>query len=627
MASGPIMLVPMCLVENKNEQMSVNKKALKILHKISQQVVVVAIVGLYRTGKSYLMNCLAREKKGFPLGSTVQSETKGIWMWCVPHPSKPNHTLVLLDTEGLGDVEKGDPKNDSWIFALAVLLSSCFVYNSMSTINHDALEKLHYVTELTELIRAKSSPTQREVKDSTDFVSFFPDFIWTVRDFTLELKLNGQPITEDQYLENALKLIPGLNPKAKSSNILKECIRHFFPKRKCFVFDRPTKETELLAHIDNILESQLDPKFRKQSENFCNYIFTHARTKTLREGVQVTGNRLGTLVVTYVDTINKGSVPCLENAVTALAQIENSAAVQKAAEHYSQQVAQRVSFPTDTLQELLDVHMACEREAIAIFMENSFKDDQREFQKKLMDIIKNKKESFLQKNKEASIKYCQNTLDQLSMALMDAISKGNFSVPGGHENYRRAKERIERRYWEVPRKGVKAKEVFQDFLQSQMPIEKSILQADRTLTQGQKAIEEERARKEAAEMEKEWLRQKHWEQQQQMEAQNRSLQENMVQLREKLEWERDEALKEQTKTLEHKLKTQEEFLNNGFKKKADEMKAEINHLRSMIENTKKSKTPFISQALDTFADQATAVLSIPANLIGMGLKALSSLFK
>lgn len=64
MASGPIMLVPICLVENKDEQMSVNEKALKILYKISQPVVVVAIVGLYRTGKSYLMNCLAREKCG-----------------------------------------------------------------------------------------------------------------------------------------------------------------------------------------------------------------------------------------------------------------------------------------------------------------------------------------------------------------------------------------------------------------------------------------------------------------------------------------------------------------------------------------------------------------------------------
>ena len=43
---------------------------------------------------------------GFSLGSTVQSHTKGTWMWCVPHPKKPDHTLVLLDTEGLGDVEK-----------------------------------------------------------------------------------------------------------------------------------------------------------------------------------------------------------------------------------------------------------------------------------------------------------------------------------------------------------------------------------------------------------------------------------------------------------------------------------------------------------------------------------------
>lgn len=44
--------------------------------------------------------------QGFALGATIQSKTKGIWMWCVPHPEKRDHTLVLLDTEGLGDVEK-----------------------------------------------------------------------------------------------------------------------------------------------------------------------------------------------------------------------------------------------------------------------------------------------------------------------------------------------------------------------------------------------------------------------------------------------------------------------------------------------------------------------------------------
>ena len=59
MASGPNMMDPICLVENKNAQFSVNQKALQILENISQPVVVVAIVGLYRTGKSYLMNRLA----------------------------------------------------------------------------------------------------------------------------------------------------------------------------------------------------------------------------------------------------------------------------------------------------------------------------------------------------------------------------------------------------------------------------------------------------------------------------------------------------------------------------------------------------------------------------------------
>ena len=43
-----------------------------------------------------------------------------------------------------------------------------------------------------------------------------------------------------------------------------------------------------------------------------------------------------------------------------------------------------MSLPVDTLQELLEVHAACEKEAIAIFMERSFKDDKLMFQKKLV---------------------------------------------------------------------------------------------------------------------------------------------------------------------------------------------------------------------------------------------------
>ncbi|XP_076402946.1 guanylate-binding protein 6-like [Peromyscus maniculatus bairdii] len=617
----PEMMAPICLVENFKEQLSVNQKAIEILDMISQPVVVVAIVGLYRTGKSYLMNRLAGQNHGFPLGSTVQSETKGIWMWCVPHPTKPKHTLVLLDTEGLGDVEKGDPKNDSWIFALAVLLSSTFVYNSMNTINHQALEQLHYVTELTELIRAKSSPNPDGIKNSSEFVSFFPDFIWTVRDFMLRLKLNGEDITEDQYLENALKLIPGNHPRVQASNLPRECIRHFFPKRKCFVFDRPTDDKELLQKIETISEDQLDPKFQEQTRAFVSYIFTYAKIKTLREGIKVTGNRLGTLVTTYVDAINSGAVPCLDDAVTTLAQRENSAAVQKAADHYSEQMAQRLSLPTDTLQELLDVHTACEKEAIAVFMEHSFKDENQQFQKKLLELIDEKKRIFMLKNEEASDKYCQEELSRLSKPLVENISM--FSAPGGHRLYMEMREKIERDYGQVPRKGVKASEVIQSFLQSQATIESSILQADTALTAGEKAIAEERAQKEAAEKEQELLRQKQKEQQQLMEAQERSHKENLEQLRMKLVQEREQLIKDHETMLDKQLQNQKALLEEGFKKKAEAMNGEIQRLRHNVEDMKKNSGSVFEKILGGFA----TVISAPVLLIAEAARGIASLFK
>ncbi|ERE88115.1 interferon-induced guanylate-binding protein 1, partial [Cricetulus griseus] len=373
MAAEVHMPGPMCLIENVKGQLIANQEALGILSDITQPVVVVAIVGLYRTGKSYLMNKLAGKQTGFSLGSTVQSHTKGIWMWCVPHPQKPGHTLVLLDTEGLGDVEKGDNQNDCWIFALAILLSSTFVYNSMGAINQQAMDQLHYVTELTDRIRSRSSPKQGEVKDSDEFVSFFPDFVWTLRDFSLELKVNGESISADEYLENSLKLIQGTSEKEKEFDLPRLCIRKFFPKKKCFVFERPVHGKKL-GQLESLQDQDLDSDFMGQVAEFCSYVFSCSKVKTLSGGIKVNGARLKSLVVTYVNTICSGSLPCIENAVLALSQTENASAVQKAVANYDQQMTQKLQLPTESLQEMMNVHRASEKEAIKIFMKNSFKD-------------------------------------------------------------------------------------------------------------------------------------------------------------------------------------------------------------------------------------------------------------
>lgn len=64
MASEIHMPEPVCLIENIEGKLVVNQKALEILSAFTQPLVVVAIVGLYRTGKSYLMNKLVGKNDG-----------------------------------------------------------------------------------------------------------------------------------------------------------------------------------------------------------------------------------------------------------------------------------------------------------------------------------------------------------------------------------------------------------------------------------------------------------------------------------------------------------------------------------------------------------------------------------
>ncbi|NXS73585.1 GBP7 protein, partial [Pandion haliaetus] len=106
---------------------------------------------------------------------------------------------------------QGDTKNDTWLFVLTILLSSTLIYNSRGTIDQSAMDQLHYVVKLTEHVKLKAAPkeSEDELDDSEKFVLFFPTFIWAVRDFTLQLELDGKEISEDEYLENALKLKAG----------------------------------------------------------------------------------------------------------------------------------------------------------------------------------------------------------------------------------------------------------------------------------------------------------------------------------------------------------------------------------------------------------------------------------
>ncbi|XP_005082010.1 guanylate-binding protein 1 isoform X1 [Mesocricetus auratus] len=576
---------PLCLIENVKGQLKPNQEALRILSAITQPVVVVAIVGLYRTGKSYLMNKLAGKKKGFSLGSTVQAHTKGIWMWCVPHPQKKDHILVLLDTEGLGDVEKGDNQNDCWIFALAILLSSTFVYNSIGAINQQAMDQLYYVTELTDRIRARTSTDQEDdMEDSSEFVSFFPEFVWSLRDMTLKLEVDGCCVTADEYLENSLKLKEGTCKEIEKYNLPRLCIRKFFPKKKCFIFCPPT-EWKKLSQLETLQEHEIDSEFLQQVAEFCLYILKNCKTKTLPGSILVNGPRLESLVLTYVEAISSGDMPCIENAVLALAKIENSAAVQKAITHYDHQMSQRVQLPTETLQELLDLHRTCEREAIEIFLRTSFKDEDHSFQKELGLQLEDRWDDFCKRNLEASSTRCCTLLQDIFRPLEEHVRNGTFSKPGGYGLFVQETLRLKKKYYGEPKKGIQAEEVLQTYLQSKEAVSNAILQTDQSLTEKEKQIEVERKKTESAVAAAKLLEETQKKNEKLMEQKERSYQEHMRQLTQKMENDRIQLKAEQERTLALKLQEQKQLLQEGFQEESRKLQEEIKKVEKKYKET------------------------------------------
>lgn len=75
----PIQLIrPDPLEHRKLELISSN---VRYLHRINSSVAVIAVVGKYHSGKSFLLNQLMGKQEGFGIGPSVRPQTMGIWMW------------------------------------------------------------------------------------------------------------------------------------------------------------------------------------------------------------------------------------------------------------------------------------------------------------------------------------------------------------------------------------------------------------------------------------------------------------------------------------------------------------------------------------------------------------------
>ncbi len=68
-------------------------------------------------------------------------------MWCEPIETEYRDEklkLLVIDSEGIGAFDE-DENHDTKIFLMALLLSSYFIYNSMGTIDENAIQNLSLI--------------------------------------------------------------------------------------------------------------------------------------------------------------------------------------------------------------------------------------------------------------------------------------------------------------------------------------------------------------------------------------------------------------------------------------------------------------------------------------------------
>ena len=290
----------------------INKEALEFLNSIKEEIIIVSVIGKARTGKSYLMNLLLDligKEEGFQVASTLQSCTKGIWLWGTPKKSlNGNAKIIFLDSEGTSSIDKSTKTYDSRIFALVVLISSLFLYNTYSNIDENGINELSLAAHLSNAITTNSNIDKDDL-----LTELSPKFIWIIRDFTLE-KIHpetGEEISSKEYLELCLRN-KRCGKGANDNNIIRQNIIKFFPERDCVTLIRPVDSEEDLKRLNKIPYNNLKPEFKMEFKTLKDKIFKEALPKKLN-GKKLTGPALATLIEEFVKVINSGKIPNINN--------------------------------------------------------------------------------------------------------------------------------------------------------------------------------------------------------------------------------------------------------------------------------------------------------------------------
>eukprot|EP00928_Gymnodinium_smaydae_P033435 TRINITY_DN23955_c0_g2_i2.p1 TRINITY_DN23955_c0_g2~~TRINITY_DN23955_c0_g2_i2.p1 ORF type:complete len:1015 (+),score=152.55 TRINITY_DN23955_c0_g2_i2:96-3140(+) len=329
-----------------------NPAALRRLSAIGS-VSVLSVVGNQRGGKSTLMNLLhSRRLSGFQTGHFMDPQTYGVWVWPRPHPRRPGHTILLVDSEGLDSPQV--PQHYNWLVsAVTLMMSDVFMYQTKGSIEQSSAERLDMILKVAEQLSSSESDSKNGATKSGRCA-----FIWLLRDHQLQMR--GTPKEE-------------LAEKLESSHL--KALRETFVEYDCVPLPRPAND-ETLKRLDKHGFDDLSADFREEFVVFERRLFDLLSKPRSFLGESLTGEGLAELLRQYLSAIGRrdgilGQISQMPTQSELFRNMLEKRIIESAVKHYETQLQQlnlsgsQAQLPVAPAV-LLDAHAAARRSSLHI---------------------------------------------------------------------------------------------------------------------------------------------------------------------------------------------------------------------------------------------------------------------
>ncbi|KNA19971.1 hypothetical protein SOVF_056590 [Spinacia oleracea] len=406
-------------------KLRLSREGLEAIKRIETPISAVAVIGPYRSGKSFLLNQLLSLScdEGFGVGHMRDTKTKGIWVWGTPVEVMVDGvktSVLYLDTEGFESIGKSNVYDDR-IFALATVMSSVLIYNLPETVREADISRLSFAVELAEEFYGR-------VKGED--VAFEPaKLLWLIqRDF-----LQGKSVQE--MVNDALQRIPNLNDDKdiEQVNQIRESLGVMGDSSTAFSLPQPHLQRTRLCEMN---DTQLDPGYVKKRDQMKELVASIIRPKVV-QGKMLNGKEFVTFLEQIIEALNKGEIP----STGSLVEVFNKKIIERCLKSYNERMSV-LSLPLSE-ESLKKAHEISKDAAMKAFDQQHFgRNHAKKSVEQLGEEIEKVLQNYVMTNKYESTKLCEmlyttceDKMDQLQVLRLPSMAKFNAGFLKCNESF------------------------------------------------------------------------------------------------------------------------------------------------------------------------------------------------